>query len=60
MPLHYAKPYGAPAGKENARYLIKSIESSSPAPKTVPNSLRDAEGMVRLRYMQDLQLLEES
>lgn len=58
-PLHYAQRYGAPARKENARYLMKSIESSSSAPMTVPNSLRDAEGMVKLRYMQDLQLLEE-
>ena len=58
LPRLYAKPYGR-AASENALYLMKSLESPSPGLRPVPNSLRDAEGMVRLRYMQDIQLREE-
>lgn len=50
----YAKPHMATG--ENAAYLMKSLESafiSGSWPKLVPNSLRDAEGMVKLRYVRE-------
>ena len=65
-PLRYAESYGMTASKsENAPYLMMSLEMPplnppSPEPKTVPNSLRDAENMVKLKYLQELQLREES
>ena len=56
MPRLYAKPYSISASKQgDASYLMKSLESSSPGLRTVPNSLRDAEGMIRLQYIHDLE-----
>ena len=51
-PLAYAG-YGH-AGKENSYYLLGSVENASyDALKTIPMSLRDAEGQARLWYMPD-------
>ena len=64
--LLYSRLYGMAANKsENEPYLMMSLETppseqQSPEPKPVPNSLRDAESMVKLKYLQELQLREES
>lgn len=61
--LQYAKRFGK-SGQGDVPYLMESSESLSSESLSseheyVPNSLRDAEGMVRLRYVRDLHLLED-
>ena len=55
--LQYAKPYGKTS--QDGKYLMRSPESPSSGHMDVPNSLRDAEGMVTLQYVQDFYLKED-